>query len=461
MILYKNKSLLLFLCCIFVAILNTIIIDMLSYILRKQTNLKSLLIFLFVLCLFCGCKEKTGKVKNNFSTPKGNISFSLPIKVNTEKLTTNDGLPDNTVCDIYQDKRGFIWFCTLNGLSKYDGNRFVNFKKQDDEKLSLIDNRVKSVKEDRNDHLWILTSAELYSCLDLKHDRFVDYSGNGDLYCHYRKIMFASNKDVWLWGSSDGCRRCTFKGDSFVSYKFDKKIIGSNIVNCIFELPNHKVLIATDKTLYLYDNGKLLRIKNNCNFVKITKIKGKVFLLSDHGDCYELLASLKLKQRIASSTETRISSDSGDLFIGNKWIVFAKDGGYSFDLESFLKKRLSGDLDISNGMVIKTKENVYIYNKTGCLRLVHNGKVKALQLIPKEKACYIDYERFHVVEDSNGLVWISTYGNGLFVYDWKKNETQHFTAKINTDSPMTSNCLLYVMEDRSGGIWVSSEFSGV
>ena len=461
MILYKNKSLLLFLCCIFVAILNTIIIDMLSYILRKQTNLKSLLIFLFVLCLFCGCKEKTGKVKNNFSTPKGNISFSLPIKVNTEKLTTNDGLPDNTVCDIYQDKRGFIWFCTLNGLSKYDGNRFVNFKKQDDEKLSLIDNRVKSVKEDRNDHLWILTSAELYSCLDLKHDRFVDYSGNGDLYCHYRKIMFASNKDVWLWGSSDGCRRCTFKGDSFVSYKFDKKIISSNIVNCIFELPNHKVLIATDKTLYLYDNGKLLRIKNNCNFVKITKIKGKVFLLSAHGDCYELLASLKLKQRIASSIETRISSDSGDFFIGNKWIVFAKDGGYSFDLESFLKKRLSGDLDISNGMVIKTKENVYIYNKTGCLRLVHNGKVKALQLIPKEKACYIDYERFHVVEDSNGLVWISTYGNGLFVYDWKKNETQHFTAKINTDSPMTSNCLLYVMEDRSGGIWVSSEFSGV
>lgn len=434
---------------------------MLSYSYRKQTNLKSLLVYLFVLCLFCGCKETTSKVRHNFSTPKGNIPFSLPVKVNTEKLTTNEGLADNNVCDIYQDKRGFIWFCTLNGLSKYDGNRFVNFKKQDDEEISLIDNRVKSVKEDKTDHLWILTSAELYSCLDLKNDRFVDYSGNGDLYSHYRKTMFASNNDVWLWGSSDGCRKCTFNGESFVSYKFDKKRIGSNIVNCLFELANNKVLIATDKTLYLYDHGKLLRIKNNCNFVKITRKNGKIYLLSDNGNCYELLVDLRLKQRIKSTNTSKISSSSGHFFIGNRWIVFTKDGGYSFDLTSYTKRRLTGDLDISNGMVIKTTENAYIYNKTGCLRLVHNGKVKSLQLIPKEKACYIDYERFHVVEDTNGLVWISTYGNGLFVYDWRKNETQHFTAKINADSPIASNCLLNVMEDRSGGIWVSSEFTGI
>ena len=192
---------------------------------RKQTILKNILIFLSAFFFFCGCKNKSVKTIRNCTSPKEKVSYSLPIIVNTEKLTTNDGLPDNNVCDIYQDKRGFIWFCTLNGLSKYDGNRFVNFKKQNDEKLSLIDNRVKSVKEDHNDHLWILTSAELYSCLNLKNDRFVDYSGNGDLYCHYRKIMFSSSKDVWLWGSSDGCRRCIFKKDSFVSYKLNKKNI--------------------------------------------------------------------------------------------------------------------------------------------------------------------------------------------------------------------------------------------
>ena len=428
---------------------------------RKQTILKNILIFLSAFFFFCGCKNKSVKTIRNCTSPKEKVSYSLPIKVNTEKLTTNDGLPDNNVCDIYQDKRGFIWFCTLNGLSKYDGNRFVNFKKQNDEKLSLIDNRVKSVKEDHNDHLWILTSAELYSCLNLKNDRFVDYSGNGDLYCHYRKIMFSSSKDVWLWGSSDGCRRCIFKKDSFVSYKFNKKNIGSNTVNSIFEISKNKVLIATDKALFLYANGRLRKIKINCNFVKITKINGVVFLLSDSGDCYELLANSRLKLRIAGPIESRISSSSGDFFIGHKWIVFTKGGGYSFDVASFAKKRLSGDLDISNGMVIKTKENVYIYNKTGCLRLVHNGKVKALQLIPKDKACYIDYERFHVVEDSNGLVWISTYGNGLFIYDRKNDQTQHFTAKMNSDSPMASDCLLSVMEDRSGGIWISSEASGV
>ena len=64
-------------------------------------------------------------------------------------------------------------------------------------------------------------------------------------------------------------------------------------------------------------------------------------------------------------------------------------------------------------------------------------------------------ERYHIVHDSRGIIWISTYGNGLFAYDTTEDKLEHFLANINDQSHISSDFLLYVMEDRAGGIWVS------
>ena len=48
-------------------------------------------------------------------------------------LTTNDGLSQGYVTAILQDRRGFMWFATRDGLNRYDGNAFVVYKN-----LSLI-----------------------------------------------------------------------------------------------------------------------------------------------------------------------------------------------------------------------------------------------------------------------------------------------------------------------------------
>ena len=52
------------------------------------------------------------------------------IEVHTKNLTATDGLANNSIRHIYQDSKGFIWFSTLNGLSRYDGNSFVTFRPQ-------------------------------------------------------------------------------------------------------------------------------------------------------------------------------------------------------------------------------------------------------------------------------------------------------------------------------------------
>ena len=74
---------------------------------------------------------------------------------------------------------------------------------------------------------------------------------------------------------------------------------------------------------------------------------------------------------------------------------------------------------------------------------------------------YIDYERYHVVRDDRGIVWISTYGNGLFTYDIQEDRLEHFVSEGKNAGPIGSDFLLCLMKDRTGGIWVSSEYSGL
>ena len=83
--------------------------------------------------------------------------------------------------------------------------------------------------------------------------------------------------------------------------------------------------------------------------------------------------------------------------------------------------------------------------------------MKSFQFIPEDKLDHIDFERYHIVHDSRGIIWISTYGNGLFAYDPIEDKLEHFAAGITENSYINSDFLLFVMEDRAGGIWVSSE----
>src|SRR5688572_9881708 len=52
------------------------------------------------------------------------------------KITTEDGLASNVVLSVWQDKKGFIWLGTSNGLQRYDGKKFVSFKAVNDKTFS-------------------------------------------------------------------------------------------------------------------------------------------------------------------------------------------------------------------------------------------------------------------------------------------------------------------------------------
>ena len=74
-------------------------------------------------------------------------------------LTTNDGLSQSYVTAILQDRRGFMWFATRDGLNRYDGNTFVVYKHNPNDPATLTSNFIQDLIEDDDGNLWLATNT--------------------------------------------------------------------------------------------------------------------------------------------------------------------------------------------------------------------------------------------------------------------------------------------------------------
>jgi len=90
-------------------------------------------------------------------------------------LTTNDGLSQSNVTEILQDRRGFMWFATQDGLNRYDGNTFVVYKNNPNDPWSLSANFVWDLMEGEHGYLWIATDFGGVNKFDPTTERFVRY----------------------------------------------------------------------------------------------------------------------------------------------------------------------------------------------------------------------------------------------------------------------------------------------
>lgn len=85
-------------------------------------------------------------------------SVHASVEIRSNKLTTGDGLANNSIRYMFQDSKGFMWMGTVNGLSYYDGNSFVSIYPDPNLPISLADPRIRNMEEDSNGFLWIAPS---------------------------------------------------------------------------------------------------------------------------------------------------------------------------------------------------------------------------------------------------------------------------------------------------------------
>ena len=396
-------------------------------------------------------------------------SVHASVEIRSNKLTTGDGLANNSIRYMFQDSKGFMWMGTVNGLSYYDGNSFVSIYPDPNLPVSLADPRIRNMEEDSNGFLWIATLSSLYSCYDLKHGRFVDFTGCGEYKQSYSKKIIASDQSIWLWDNNNGCRRVVYQNGQFSSQAYKKELgnLSSDEVLFVYESndsPGH-VWIGTRQGLWKYHEGKLEAMDTQGeSWEHIFSYDQYTCIITGKKEIYRHSLSNNRLEKIASLTELGDTGViTGSLRLQHQWVMFTATGSYILDPVTGKLRRFSR-LNIKNGNVTRdNKGNAWVHNYTGNVWYVNTstGDIKPFQFLSSEHLGYIDVERYSIIHDSRDIIWITTYGNGLFAYDLNTGGLQHFTFEVSHSSHINSNYQQYIIEDRSGGIWVSSEFSGL
>jgi ligand-binding sensor domain-containing protein/two-component sensor histidine kinase len=179
--------------------------------------------------------------------PEKNLNFGL--------LTINDGLSQGMVNCILQDKYGFMWFATRDGLNRYDGHRFVVYQHNPSDSTSLIDNFIQTIFEDSKGRLWIGTGSKGIELFDREKDNFIhftDFKNKTSPSADDFVIKIAEDKTGLIWISS--MTHLTTLRVNENETRLDKRYVFKNINPHRFNF-----IIAADGTHYFAGDGKVYR----------------------------------------------------------------------------------------------------------------------------------------------------------------------------------------------------------
>ncbi len=366
-----------------------------------------------------------------------------------ERITAEDGLSQNAVLAIWQDRRGFMWFGTESGLNKYDGYQFIVYKHDPDDPLTLSDDFVSSIYEGRDGYLWVGTRNGL--------NRFDRASGTFTRYQHDPKDpqslggawVVAIHEDhegaLWVGIEDGGLDRLDRDTNTFVHHRHapdDSSTLSDDTVMAIYEDSAANLWIATDGGLDLVDRAD----------------ETFTHYAHDPNDAQSLGGNEAL-----SICEDRY----GDLWVGTE------DGGLS---QLFLGRdgsverivRYRHDSEDARSLSHDRVRAVF-EDSTGRLWV---GTQNGLDLLDRERGQFIHYRHnpsdpyslgsnsiWSIYEDHSGILWFGAYGGGVNKHN--RTSAQFALYQHNPDQPnsLSDNMVWSIYQDRSGVLWIGT-FNG-
>ncbi|MFI5219922.1 MAG: two-component regulator propeller domain-containing protein, partial [Bacteroidia bacterium] len=172
-----------------------------------------------------------------------------------ENYTVNNGLPSQAVNYAFEDSRGFMWFATDAGVSRFDGLNFTNFTTQQ----GLSDNEVFSMAEDSRKRLWFLTSngklSYLYNGVFYNPDNdstASQASGNSGFF----SFLEDNNNNVWL-STLSGQLICIQHNGMVSRFEAPELKAGINRLN-FYQTTDNELWIITGHLFYKFDSGEFI-----------------------------------------------------------------------------------------------------------------------------------------------------------------------------------------------------------
>ncbi len=344
-----------------------------------------------------------------------------------------DGLSHNLINDIIQDKKGFIWMATYNGLCKFDGYSFKQYLYQPSDSIYTKNNRIDKITEDIYGRIWIQSSLfkPKVSCFNPITEKFwgKDFIDKKSL-SEFQVSKIIPTKSGLVWLLSDTCGCICIQGENFNLTELNKnnhKLKAS----CV-----HNILEDKEQNTWLLTNNGIIQYPNN-DFNK-----KKNFFSDETKNSTEFFSSIEFDDEI--------------WFGGASGIIAI----YSKSEHTFRVLKLPFDRNIFDLFSLQNHKILAVSNKDGFCTIQRYSN--NIQLYNSKNHPEINTNNLHAVAVSNeNLFWFDNdKEDGISSFNFETNKYTFFKPHKNKTVHTKKKTNSLVLTNNKGETWIQPKGGG-
>ncbi len=375
-------------------------------------------------------------------------------------FSADNGLKQEVLSQVVQDQKGFIWIGTRNGLYKFDGYSFRNYKAVAHQPYTLSNNRLTRINETAYGDVWCVTYDKKAFVFDSENERFYNVLASEEeagISHDVRKIFPLSNGFTWVICTDGYCYRIDEKHyQTREGITYSGKING-NDVNAIFLDADGDEWLLTDKGVSVYGKKKL-ECSDTYNYIRycddMLYLASKTGTLAYYDKGANKLCGVEIPKAVIrisaldwiGNRYLSLCTDQGLILIDvhqhrSQTIGIARHGGESNEVTMVYEDRL-GELWL------------FPANAEGVVRYVPTTGEKQHLHLSSANTGKDSSGRKLVFEDRQGNLWIVPNKGDFGYFDRDRKQLCHFYT--DPDNP-ASLFLPYVRSsfmDRQGNCWL-------
>ncbi len=363
-------------------------------------------------------------------------------KVYRHNPLDSTSISSNNIQALQEDKDGNLWLGTRSGLNKFDrkSGKFFCYFKDPYNPYSLSENNVNAIMLDRHGFVWVKTSEKLDK-LDPKTGKFTHYEYYRDVFNQsqdnkYFTILEDYKGNIWL-GTKDGLNFLDPKSGLAKRYFFNRDnhfSISDNDIHVIFEDREKRLFIGTANGLNIFNKKR----KNfDRYYVDIDKEKNALYNCIN--DIFE-----------DEKGKIWLGTDEGILFFDKSSEKFTESAPNYPNMRELKNLKISKIMqDYSHIFWIGTWESgLYkIDSQKKKFKLYKNVVNKDPNLLTGGVAS--------IYLDSANTLWVGNWGSGLVQYNRTSGKKKIFTAD-DADKKICGNFVHVIFKDSEGKIWLGT-----
>ena len=402
-----------------------------------------------------------------------------------ERINTSNGLTNNNVRRVFQDSKGYLWVGTADGLNKYDGYNFMNFRYDPQDTTSISNNGIFSIYEDKHGDLWIGTEEGL-NLYNRENNNFQSfkYSERTERWMNLVISIFEDkNGTLWMGTATRGLTKFDRQTKKFTHFPLDTSsgfATNANAVPFIIEdlnFPGQRLWVAgfttgfyafdIDKqkfTQYTHDPKDPSSLVNNNAFSLLQDYEGNIWIgtqggLSKFNPDNEKFTNYKHSPNDPSTLSNDFilslfedPDKKGEIWIGTVNGLNILDT--KTNLFTIHKSILNNPTTLSsNAMdaIYKDRSGVIWIGTNGGLDKIDRGRVPFRQYSrASEKENGLNSNQIFSISSSAAdpnILWIATYGGGLNKFDRSNNSFTYFKRNPSNMYSISGDSVRAVFED--------------